>query len=278
MPRNRTSKVSPADKLKSSRMLGQTSGFLVSDDHLRSLADAVRRDLPKISDERLAALIAGAEEAVSQLIWDRRTDRKQQRKKLEALSQSAEHLLEKLTAVLGDSSLVSPFTELLVRTHNAAPQIDPHVLNHLPETIRKEVLNRQKSQPPPNRAAILSAQLERRDRIRDHLIGDLFWIRTILEPIIELAKATEGGMKTPEYRCAMRLTKAWYKATGKRPTTTNNKEAKSGPQATAYQRFLAAAVPGAPIGPGIVDIVKRDFGDMNGGNRPNETPKGITRA
>ncbi|MGE9007152.1 hypothetical protein ACO2JO_01115 [Leptospira interrogans] len=272
MPRKKTGGTSPLDKIKSSQTLGHTSGALVSD-HLHSLAATVRSDFPKISEESLATLISEAEVAVSQLVWDRHTDRKQQREKLAALSESAGQLAEKLAAVLGDSALASPFAAMLVRIPNGAPPTDPKALELLPEAIREYVLHQQQSQPPPDFAAVISAQVDRRDRIRDHLIGDLLWIRTVLGPVIDLAEATEG-MKTPEYRCAMRLARAWFKATGKKPTTTKNMVAVSGPQATGFQRFLAAAVPGPPIGPGIVENVKRDFGVTTTANRPNESPKG----
>jgi hypothetical protein len=180
--------VSAIDIVAIAEVLEAKSGF-ISDELFSAemLNEIVRNRFPSIDQEKIAGLIDATGDAVTQLIWDRQQPNKKAfADKYSAVIESAACFAENLSIVLGDSSLEGPFLDLLV-----------------PRTSSPE-------------------QVERRDRFRHQMLGDLFWLRFMVEPKIQMIRSAQRIRKVFEYRCAFRIAFAWLTATGEIPTLTRN--------------------------------------------------------
>ena len=218
---------SAVDIISIAQSLGATSGF-VEDEHfpMGKLQQIVRSRFPYIAQEELANLINSTGAAVTQLSWDRKQpNKKMVAAKYSAVLESAGDLAEALSVVLGDGSIEGPFLDSLVRNPSS------------PE------------------------QRERLYRIRDHMISDLFWLRSVVDPKIKMMDVTQRTRKDFEFRCAFRIARAWLAATGEPPTLTRNKDAVSGPQLMTFQRYMSVAVTPA-IGDAIIRKAVDELGDF----------------
>jgi hypothetical protein len=225
------------DRIKLAQMLGATSGFIADENFpTEILASIVSSRYPSIDQKKIAGLISATSDAVTQLNWDRdQPDKRAVADKYSAVADSAVSFAENLSAVLGDSSLEGPFLDLLAKPSS-------------------------------------SEQRERLDRIRHHMIGDLFWFRSMIGPKVQLMRDTQYTRKDFEYRCAFRIAFAWLMASGEMPTQTRNTDAVSGSQATAFQSYMIEAVkPG--IGEAIVRKVIAELGELAAQSMLPEIPK-----
>jgi hypothetical protein len=232
---------SAIDAIEVAQSLAATSGFLndkIGDDEI--LKGIVREAFQQIPDANISALIETTRDAVNQLVWDRnQPNKKVVADKYRVLSESAIRLAENLSAVLGNHALEGPFFAMFTLRPDSAEQI------------------------------------ERLDRIRHHMIGDLFWLRSMIEPAIGMMQSTERIQKDPEYKCAFQIVLAWFTATGEMPTLTRNTQAVAGPQATSFQRFLVEAIPQPSIGDSIVRKVVAGVGELAAQPPLSEIPKGV---
>jgi hypothetical protein len=97
------------------------------------------------------------------------------------------------------------------------------------------------------RAGVPAADIiARRERVAlvERVMGeDLLYLAVTAERIVAAVRAGGKVRRPAEYLCATRIALAWNEATGTAATLTRNVEAVSGPQATAFQRFVAQAAP-----------------------------------
>jgi len=225
------------------QVLGAKRGFLI--DGLFSpeaLENIVRSRFNGIEQEKIASLIDATSDAVTQLVWDRsQPNKKTIAAKYLAIVESAVRFAEDLSSVLGDSSLEGSFWDLLVPTPSS------------PE------------------------QTERLARVRHHMIGDLFWFQAVIGPKIQKIRDNERTRKDFEYQCAFQIAFAWFEATGEVPTLTRNTDAVSGPQSTAFQRYMIEAVKSG-IGEAVVRKAVTELGEIVSQSSLSEIPKGIAGA
>lgn len=218
------------DILAASQILSVSSGFM--DDHhfsVESLQKIVSDAYPEISADKISNLITTTNEAVSFLVWNRQPKKlKDAIAKYEALADASTNLANDLMELLSCSNLEGGFRSMLF---GSGPD--------------------------------LSGRIERAERIRDHLANDLWWLRRELDLMIASLRKIDERVKTPEYECVHHIGRAWVSATGRRPTVTRNKDAASGPQATPFQHYVAAAIPSPAIGDGILRNVVELFGDLD---------------
>jgi hypothetical protein len=229
MPDKKRVKTSLEDIFKTSRLLGAKSGFLSNRDEVDGLKTIIRSAFPQISESNITSLIETTYSAVDQLEWDRARpiNKKAAIAKFRALSQSADKAASDLTAILGDTALEGSFFTAIT------------------------------SKPNNSKEAV-----ERLDRLRHHLLSDLFWLRSTMLLAVSIVKSAERT-KEPEHECVCRVAFAWYTATGSKPARSGNKDADlSGSYESPFQRFLNEAVTSPPIGDGIVRRVTEDFGDL----------------
>jgi hypothetical protein len=86
----------------------------------------------------------------------------------------------------------------------------------------------------------------REDRVAqlERVMGeDLLRLAKAIERMLAVTKERGKVRRPPEYLCATKIALAWRASTGKPATLTRNFEAVSGPQATAFQRFVVEAAP-----------------------------------
>jgi hypothetical protein len=225
------------------QVLGATSGFLV--DGLFSpeaLENIVRSRFKSIEQEKIASLIDVTSAAVTQLDWDcRQPNKKAIAAKYSAIVESAVRFAEDLSTVLRDSSLEGPFLDLLV--------------------------------PRPSSPE----QIERLARIRHHMVGDLLWFQAVMGPKIQMIRDNERTRKDFEYKCAFQIAFAWLEATGEVPTLTRNTDAVSGPQSTAFQRYMIEAVKSG-IGEAVIRKAVTELGQIVAQSSLSEIPKGFAGA
>jgi hypothetical protein len=90
-----------------------------------------------------------------------------------------------------------------------------------------------------------------KERIQQSLSEDLSRLANEVDELVHVL-AANSAKKPAEYLCVWAIALGWYSVTGTLPTFTNNREAVSGPQTTAFQRLLKAIVPAPPISAKIV--------------------------
>ena len=218
------------DILAVSQIISMFSGFMdiqhFSADELEKI---VKDAYPEISADNISNLITATNEAVSFLVWNRQSPKKLNDAiaKYEALAVASTSLANDLMEVLSCSNLEGGFRSMLF---GSGPE--------------------------------LSGRIERADRIRDHLANDLWWLRRELDLKIASLRKIDQRVKTPEYECVYHIGSAWISATDRAPAVTRNQEARC-PQATPFQRYVAAAIPSPKIGESILRKVAKLLGDLD---------------
>jgi hypothetical protein len=123
------------------------------------------------------------------------------------------------------------------------------------------------------RARLIAEQLAARarsQRVEDVMADDLWWLIGQVQPMHAALRDARKIRKSPEYQCVRSIASAWCENDLPVTVTRNNEAAEAAPQ-TAFQRFLAIAVPSPPIGDKIIREVADELKRALGTGRPRKS-------
>lgn len=206
---------------------------------LARLSGILQTAFPALSTERIQEIVTAARWAAIDLVLmrdhtdkggmpKRRIDLCDVLNKLEVLAEAARGLAQAWSAATSD-----PYLSGSLKTH----------------------LRRREGSSAGNRDALEDALTRRAwaSRLDEVLTNDLWRLVAELRPFYE-AISGAGRFKLAEHLCVYQIARAWRECSGKAPTLTRNLDAVAGPQASAFQRFMAEAVPP----PTISERIMRD--------------------